>query len=443
MSSQPLHPQRFVRSLSRRWCGAYNARRAPVALTVRRGEVESVDVQDIIDRQFVAFDPAYHSNRDLRGRRLDALKEKVRPDARRSRDIMIEAEWLRDYTADWKRLDRQLARLAQSLQSADQDTSRQNDDGSWGAYDEWFEKLNGTLERINVLAPPDDGTPPPIFEHNLAFLRAIDSPASLIPYLYGRQISDIATNGVYQRNALGGLEQTLSQFLFKPELRSVVIANGAAFMDDDYAASYVRFLDATQDDVSAFWGAWLLVDGVLRRTADLSITYHNVSYREGRVNRMPQLVETLFAIKDLSYPFGWKHNGDYNNHNSLDVARILRLGWDRLQEYPRRAASEHIQTLLDWALSPKSIDADGAFVPDPTFYDSTGELYYFGIAFLAEVGFWKPQKRFWTDDRTPHPDAERLGTQLRAHLAPLVPVSDAAKEALAKLDRNSPAPGGG
>jgi len=132
MASQPpLHPQRFVRPLSRRWSRAYNARRASAALCVRRGEVERVDIQDLVDRQFVAFDPAYHSNRDLRGRRLDALREKIRPDARRSREIMIEAEWLRDYTADWKRLDRQLALLAQSLASGDQDTSRQNDDGSW------------------------------------------------------------------------------------------------------------------------------------------------------------------------------------------------------------------------------------------------------------------------------------------------------------------------
>jgi hypothetical protein len=443
MSSQPpLHPQRFVPSLARRSCRGHNARRAPRALTVRRGEVEVVDIQDIIDRQFVAFDPAYHSNRDLRGDRLDALKEQIRPEARRSRDLMIEAEWLRNYTTDWKRLDRQLDLLAESLASGDQDMSAQNEEGSWGGYSEWFERLNSTLETIYALAPAA-GSQPPVFAHKLAFLRGIGSRASLIPYLYGRQISDISSNGVYQRHALLGIQQTLSQFLFKPELRSVVIANGAEFMDDDYAASYIRFLDATQDDVSAFWGPWLLIDGALRRVADLGITYHTVSSRRGRVKRVPQLVDTLYAIKDLPYPFGWKHNGEYNNHNSFEVARILRLAWDQMQEYPRRHGTEWIQAMLDWALSPKSIDADGAFVPDPTFYDSTGELYYFGIAFLVEIGFWKPEKRFWTDDRAPHQDAERLYTQLRANLARLLATSDAAKEALAMLDQNRPAAGGG
>src|SRR5262249_35097358 len=160
-----------------------------------------------------------------------------------------------------------------------------------------------------------------------------------------------------QRDALAGIQQTLSQFLFKPELRSAVIANGAEFMTDDYTASYIRFLDATQDDISSFWGPWLLIDGAVRRIADVSMTYNTVASRRGRVKRLPQLVDTLYAVRDLPYPFGWKHNGDHNNHTSFEVARILRLAWDQLQEYPKRHGTEYIQAMLDWALSPKSIDA--------------------------------------------------------------------------------------
>ena len=67
--------------------------------------------------------------------------------------------------------------------------------------------------------------------------------------------------------------------------------------------------------------------GEIIRAADLSQTYHTVTYREGAVNHWPQIIKTTLAIKDLQYPFGWRHHGQYNNHNNYDVVRILRLGW--------------------------------------------------------------------------------------------------------------------
>jgi hypothetical protein len=50
-----------------------------------------------------------------------------------------------------------------------------------------------------------------------------------------------------------------------------------------------------------------------------------------------------------------------------------------------------------WSLS-ETLSQSGEFEFDPTFSNSLGAEYYFGVSFLEVMGYWDPQYRFWTDD---------------------------------------------
>lgn len=144
------------------------ARGAPQALATRRGTIEKLDVQALIAREFERYDPAYLAHQASREERLDLLKLKLQSSEESgkalpcSRRMMIEAEWLLDYTAEWGKLDRQLTVLEQSLATRDQSFAlRQAPDGSWGVcYDAWFQKINGTIDAVGLLPLSADGAPP-------------------------------------------------------------------------------------------------------------------------------------------------------------------------------------------------------------------------------------------------------------------------------------------
>jgi hypothetical protein len=46
-----------------------------------------------------------------------------------------------------------------------------------------------------------------------------------------------------------------------------------------------------------------------------------------------------------------------------------------------------------------SLSQDGQFRDDLGFYNSAVEVDYYGVAFLAEAGYWSLEQRFW--DRRP------------------------------------------
>ena len=299
-------------------------------MATRRGALEQLNVRALISREFVQYDPAYLVHKALRERRLAALKRKLTISEKGSkglpcsRRMLVEAEWLLNYTAEWAKLDRQLTAIEHSLGRRDQSFAlRQAPDGSWGAcYNAWFERIDPTVDFLGDISMHDDGSPPKL-QYSLDILREIDSPQVLIPRLYTLQLSQIAKTGVYQREELNAVEGALSQLLFKEKLRTLLQANGASFVDEAYVDAYRNFLDDTQDPILGYWGPWLMSGDEIIRTADLSQTYHIVAYRKGAVNHWPQIIETTLAIKDLPYPFGWRRNGQYSNHNNYDVARIF------------------------------------------------------------------------------------------------------------------------
>jgi hypothetical protein len=76
----------------------------------------------------------------LRTQHLDALKCELITSEKDSQGLpcaprmIVEAEWLLNYTAEWAKLDRQLTGIELSLRRRDQSFAlRQTPDGSWGA----------------------------------------------------------------------------------------------------------------------------------------------------------------------------------------------------------------------------------------------------------------------------------------------------------------------
>ena len=114
-----------------------------------------------------------------------------------SEQILIEARWLLEHTTDWTRLDAQLGKLAESLQNTDQNfaTRQSPRDGAWGlCYDEWFLKFDATIDALNLLADHGEA-----LHYPLVFLQRIGSPDSLVTYLKGLLVSDIAETGIDRR----------------------------------------------------------------------------------------------------------------------------------------------------------------------------------------------------------------------------------------------------
>jgi len=398
-------------------------------------------VDALITREFEQYDSAYLAHKALREKRLDALKLKLVSSEQGgkalscSRRMITEAEWLLNYTAEWPKLDQQLAAIEHSLATRDQGFAlRQTPDGSWGAcYNAWFEKIDGTVDFLGGLRVQDEGHLLRL-QYPFGILRKIESSQLLIPYLYSLQLSQIAKTGIYKREEMNALEGALSQLLFNEKLRTLLQANGASFIDQAYVDAYRRFLDDTQEPILGYWGPWIMSGDKIIRTADLSQTYHTIAYRNGAVNYWPQIIETTLAIKDVSYPFGWRHSGQYRNHHNYDVVRILRLGWPHMAPAEIARARTEIRAMLNWALN-ESISPDGQFRDDLGFSDSVGEAYYYGVSFLVEVGYWKEDQQFWNDDPTRYAGADDLCHKIRNRLVKLRTSSITAQHALTKLNQ--------
>ena len=75
-----------------------------------------VETQRLIERDFMAFDPAYKARRVLAGERLQALAERLAAVQATgnamacSNQIFLESKCLYPYTADWPRLEAGLDR---------------------------------------------------------------------------------------------------------------------------------------------------------------------------------------------------------------------------------------------------------------------------------------------------------------------------------------------
>jgi hypothetical protein len=403
-------------------------------------DIKQSKIEKIIERGFKLSDPNYIVTRSAYAKRLKALTtqlialQKQGKDMACSDQMLVEARWLLEHTTDWARLDTQLAKLARSLQGDDQNFANQQsrEDGAWGAcYEKWFLKLDATIDPLGELA--DQGKAP---RYPLVFLQRISSSDSLVAYLEGLLVSDIAETGTDQRDELGAVTGALSQMLFKDDLRRLINQGRQEFViDDEYVDIYRDFLDSWQDPATGYWGAWYRSQGKLFKSADLSLTFHTISYRKGRVNHWPKIIDTTLSIKAYEYPYGWLHNGGYKHHNNYDVVKILRYGWPHMSDEQKERSRIELTAMIDWCLT-MPMEANTLFATDPTFYSSPANYYYYGVSFLDEIGYWDKSRRFWTD--RDFPQAHTLCHLIKARLASLdldAPPAAAAKE---KLEANCP-----
>jgi hypothetical protein len=418
-------------------------RNADRARSTRNGIRIDLDIKKLIDSEFEAFDPAYLVHRDERETRLNSLRQKLDAAERPghflycSEQLFILSKIYVKYTALWPLADAELDRLAQSINWPNQEEAgAQKPNGAWGSCAENFIlELDRTVEALNRLSSGPD--PRPKLAYPLEFLNQIERPDQLFDLLYARQISNIAASGVFNREGQGSLSESVPQLVFKSYLTKIASDNGVGFLSNQYRRSYLRFLDDTQDPLTGFWGPWLNLRDGIYRLLDLSMTYHIVAYRRGCVHNWPAIVDTLFEIKNLPYPYGWLWNGEFNDHNDYDIVRLLKLAWPKIGEVQKQRARVEIEEMLDWTLK-QSFTPENRFIFEKDFYDTLGGAYYFTISFLDEIGFWRENKRFWLPEFPTPSRAAALCVALRAQLEPIAGNTSAAASAFAKLQENCP-----
>jgi hypothetical protein len=270
------------------------------------------------------------------------------------------------------------------------DAREQNEaDGSYDHCSQaWFLKLDSTIEEVE-----DRGERGLKSKYPLRLLDRVNTPEKLRDYLDSLLVSDVAKTGIDNRFELNIATTAIERFIvghvgqvypFPPGLKE------ALFEYED---------KVWQDPESGFFGGWYrLADGTIRKTADLSVTFHIVSYRRDSIRRVPQMMRTLIAMKDQEYPFGWRQEGQRSNHHNYDVARLFRVGWSQMDEAQRRLAQAEMREMMDFCLR-ETMNSDGSFkLMDE---DTVGSSFLFPISLLNELGYFRPSLRFWTWDSFP------------------------------------------
>lgn len=385
------------------------------------GEPESAaNLRARIDAAFVKYDPNYHNNVRRYRERLEAIATRLASTEATgntlfcSQQMYLEARWLLKNTAHWDKLEDKLTRIEISLDDETQAFAREQHPvtGLWGfCYENPVLRLGETAQELERLASRGDT---PRYK-----LRLTETTGKhLIVRLNDLLISDIAQTGIDHRGELGNQITALAQSAFKPYLSEVlpgIVELGPHTTMDGMFEAFRFFLAGAQDPETGYWGAWYNLDGEFVKTADLSITFHIIKYSKGDVAMWPKIVETTLAMEDDPYPYGWRSNGQWTNHNLYDVAAIFRYGWNYMTEEQKERVAAKIEEMLRWSLD-NTIREDGHFIHDPGYSDSLANAYYFGISFLDIVGLWDEDERFWTDalpdDLLGKGDCERIHRSL-------------------------------
>lgn len=252
----------------------------------------------------------------------------------------------------------------------------------------------------------DDGTLPRLLDR-------INDPARLEDYLESLLVSRFEEDGIDRRKELNFATANLVRLILWRRPRNYP-------WDSRLEAVIRRFVAQWQDPATGFFGAdYLIADyankGQRLRTADLSLTFHMARYLDGAIGYWPQLIDTLFAIRDGRYPNGWLDEIGMTSHNNYDVAVLLQFGWPHMRPDQRREAEKELTRLLDWCLT-EAITPDGDIVARASG-ESLPESYYFTVAFLDTVGYFERAKRFWS--ARDFPDAPALRARLEDRLATL------------------------
>ena len=340
-----------------------------------------------------------------------------------SAQIFQEVHWLVNYTDRVDDIERLMQTLRDSLQISDQAFAGEQDprDGSFGpCFESWIWRFHASVDPLKALALRGE-TP----KHPLKIWDPVDTPEKIFELFEDLLISE--PDGRHNK---------------RKELNLAVTALGQLLWLDDTAAVFpehldrkelgdalARFIDERwQDPETGYWGPWYRDGNEIKKTNDLSITFHIVSYRNGAVNRLPRIGQTTFDIRHTRYPFGWRSSGAQNNHHAYDAARILNLIWDHMD--PTQQATARALLFLMAARSLHlSIDSNGVFDAEP--YSTVGQAYYFGVSFFDEIGLFRPNGR---QDFLSITDTEALRERIAANLMMLDPSDPMVGAAIRKLN---------
>jgi hypothetical protein len=370
-----------------------------------RGESRNVYGYDPTD-DFIAFDRDYRAKHaryadELRKLQLDLAAQTSKGRATPcSRQIFLEARWLVFYSAHWDRIEKRLSDLRAVLQQPrDPADSREQlpEDGSFDhCSDAWFLKLDSTIEEIEDLE--ERGTAP---MYPLKILDRINSPEKLREYLDSVLISDVRKTGIDNRFELNIAITAIERFIvghvrhdykFHPDLKKALFQ----YQDEHW-----------QDPVTGYFGGWYhLPDGAIRKTADLSVTFHIASYRRDNLKHVREMMRTTMAFKENEYPFGWREEGPWSNHHNYDVVRLFRIGWSEMDEKQRKQARKDMREMLGFCIA--QLRPDGSF--NMLDEDTLGSSFLFPISLLNELGYFRPSLRFWTGES--FPDAMKLADKV-------------------------------
>lgn len=329
-----------------------------------------------------------------------------------TRQVFMEARWLVQDTAEWPRIDRVPDDFEARLKAPkDPHAGPQVEaDGSFGCCSsEWFLKLDATTDelvtlKLNLSRPP----------HPVKLLDRVNTPEKLRAYFDSVLTADVSKTGVDTRHELNGSSSCLTRLiLWSGTLRQLPARYP---IGDDLKQALLDYEDNHwQDPATGYFGTrYRTREGRVVKTADLSHTFHLVSFRQGKVQHWPEILRTTLAIKDFEYPYGWLEDGKMSNHHNYDAARLFHLGWEHASPAQGEEIRGGIRRMLRFALE-ESLQPDGTFA-DPS-EDTLGGSFYFAVALLHEVGYFGKSNRFWTAEE--FPKAEEVRKRVRSRIRAL------------------------
>jgi len=296
----------------------------------------------------------------------------------------------------------------------------QDADGSFGpCVAEWFWKLDASTDRfLTEGAPP---LPPRLLDR-------VNDPARLDAYLRGLLVSDLTRDGIDHRKELNIASADLVRLVLRHRPLGYAWRSGLDVV-------VRRFVADAQSPTTGFFGEHY---GPVE-SDDLSMTFHMARYMDGAIGHWPELIAHLIAIKSRRYPYGWLDADGMTGHNNYDVATLFRLGWPRIGAEQRAAVATEIAGLVDWTLGT-ALTPDGG-LRTRAEGESWPDALYFTAAFLDEVGFFDPGKRYWTREPLPDPSPIRAGLIGQAKKLPADnPMGQAALERLQSEAAAPPSP---
>ncbi|HUJ09787.1 MAG TPA: hypothetical protein VL171_07150 [Verrucomicrobiae bacterium] len=356
------------------------------------------------EQEFLAFDPFYKEEKADRIAKIRAFygtvrdREATNQSTSCSHQILWELKALVTESANFKLIDQRLADLESSLAHPELETAaNQQDpqDGSWGkCFAEWYCRLDASTDELLKMS-----NKPRALRVQPHFLDRINSPEKLTDYLTSVSISDIQHTGV---DNLGEFNLALSDLM-----RLILRDRPHGYPWDPRLKSTLMhlILGRFRNPKTGWWGERYVRDGRTVFVDDLSTTFHVVTYLHGNVPDLPRVIDTTLAVKDLDFPVGWLWKGHYWNHNNMDVVALFKAGWPHASSAQRQAMTIEIEKMLHWCLT-ESLQPDGSF--KPVIADgSLEEGEYYGTSFLARIGVFDKQERFWANHEFPEADAIR------------------------------------